>query len=237
MFEIVIEVCALLLPVGMAVVFHEMAHGYAALYFGDDTAKKYGRLTLNPIAHIHWFGTIVMPIALYFLTLQAAGRGFLFAFAKPVPVAFDRLRNPKRDMMFVAAAGPASNLVLASGFAVIFHLLEWLAPESLSIFTLMINGAPIPISYSAMNLLFFILFVSVYINVVLALINLIPILPADGGRIVSGLLPNVLAEKFARIEPWGLFLLILLLYYNPLGIINWTIKPLIDILVNLLLWL
>jgi len=237
MLEIVVEICALLLPVGMAVVFHEVAHGYAALYFGDDTAKKYGRLTLNPIAHIHWFGTLVMPIALYFLTLQAAGRGFLFAFAKPVPVAFERLRNPKRDMMFVAAAGPGSNLAIASGFAVIYHLLGWMAPESFKIFAMMINGAPIPVSVSAMNLLFFLLFVSVYINVVLAVINLIPILPADGGRIVSGLLPVALAEKFARMEPWGLFVLILLLYYNPLGIINWTIKPLIDVLVNLLLWI
>jgi len=220
---------------GAAVVIHEVAHGYAALYFGDQTAKLMGRLTLNPIAHIHWFGTIVMPVTIYFFSMLSTGHGFFFAFAKPVPVAFHRLRNPKKDMVWVAAAGPGINIALATGAAGLVRALEWMAPESFAEFSKMFQGSAMDLTSSPINIVFFILLASVYVNIVLAIINLIPVPPADGGRIVMGLLPDDTAASFAKIEPYGLGILILILFYNPLNIINWTIHPVIEGLANLLL--
>ncbi|MDH5510129.1 MAG: site-2 protease family protein [Nitrospinota bacterium] len=227
--------CALLISIIIAVVFHEVAHGYTALRLGDRTAKLMGRLTLNPIAHVHWFGTIVMPALLYSVSMAAFGQPFVFAFAKPVPVDFRNLRDPKKDMIWVAAAGPATNIVLAVISAMSMRVLGFVAPDEYLLFKFQINSNTLDLTGSLMSPLLFFLLASVYINIVLALINLIPVPPADGGRIVTGLLPDEEAVKFASIEKYGLLILIFILFYNPLNIINWTIRPLINVILYLLL--
>ena len=235
MTHTIIQTLGLLAPIAMAVVCHEVAHGYTALRFGDQTAKLMGRLTLNPIAHIHWFGTIVMPLMIYFLTVAASGQGFVFAFAKPVPVDFRRLSNPKRDMIWVAAAGPATNIILAVISAGLIRILGMIAPEAFAEFTVGFQSNTLDLTTSFISPVFFVLIVSVYINIVLAVINLIPVPPADGGRIVTGLLPDEQAEQYASVEPYGLIILIMILFYNPLNIINWTIRPVVDGMLNILL--
>jgi Zn-dependent protease len=180
------------LPVVLAVTLHEAAHGFAAHRLGDDTAYRLGRVTLNPLKHIDLVGTIVMPAILLLLRSP-----FLFGYAKPVPVNFDALRHPRRDMMLVAVAGPATNIVLATIAAALFHLVSYLPA----------NAAP----WIAQNLKNALL-----INVVLAVFNMLPLPPLDGGRVVIGLLPNFLAEPFARLEPHGMMILIALLLFLPM---------------------
>ncbi len=216
-------------PIIFAVVFHEVSHGYVAWLKGDNTAKVMGRLTLNPIAHVHWFGTIVMPLVFYMLS------GFLFAFAKPVPVNFGQLRDPKKDMIWVASAGPFSNIVLAIFSALSLKLVAWINPESYVIALMNLQQRTIGFAGGFFVPVVYVLYFSVVINIVLAIINLIPIPPADGGRIVSGLLPDAQARSYSAIEPYGLAILIFILFYNPLNIINWTIHPLINGILNLLL--
>lgn len=224
-------IAVMALPIIFAVVLHEVSHGYVAKRLGDDTASRMGRLTLNPIAHIDLFGTVLMPIMFYMAS------GFLFAYAKPVPVDFSRLRNPKRDMVWVAAAGPATNIALAIISAIVLKVLALYFPESLLVEMsegtqeLKANGvvSMIVIPLSLM------LFYSTMLNVVLAVINLIPIPPADGGRIVTGLLPEPQASAYAKIEPVGMILLIIIIVFNPLGILNWTVRPLIEGLLEILL--
>jgi len=238
-FEFVLYTGAIIIAITMAVVVHEVAHGYTALILGDQTAKIMGRLTLNPIAHIHWFGTIVMPLGIYLLTLYTYGQGLAFAFAKPLPVDFRNLRDPKKDMIWVAAAGPGVNIVMAVIYASLLRILLLLSPAAIEMFDNMQHGAPLNLDTSLSLLtLFFALqffYASVIINVILAIINLIPVPPADGGRIVAGLLPDPQAQKYAAVEPYGLGILILILYFNPLNIINWTIGPVMNGLLHLLL--
>lgn len=180
------------IPVLFAVTLHEAAHGYAAWWLGDDTALRQGRLTLNPLRHVDPFGTVLLPALL--LVMRAP---FLFGWAKPVPVAFHRLGNPRRDMVFVAAAGPATNLMLAAISALGFHLL-WVLPAGAGAWTAQV------------------LYNSVVLNLVLAVFNMLPLPPLDGGRVAVGLLPSPLAEPLARLEPYGFAILLGVIFILPL---------------------
>jgi Zn-dependent protease len=180
------------IPLIIAITFHEAAHGYVARFFGDNTAWQFGRVTLNPFKHIDPVGTVFLP-ALLFVTRSP----FLFGYAKPVPVNFGALRNPRRDMIFVAAAGPAMNFILAVTAAFLFHLVGYL-PDTAG-------------QWIAENLKN-----GLVINVILAIFNLLPLPPLDGGRIVVGLLPDKLAIPFARLERYGLSILIGVLFILPI---------------------
>jgi Zn-dependent protease len=174
------------IPVIFAITLHEAAHGYAAKYFGDNTAYMMGRVTLNPFSHIHLVGTILLPLLLYFSTNGA----LLFGFAKPVPVDFGNLRHPKRDMVWVALAGPASNLVQAIVWALLFVVYTDFGVSE-KFFLAMCKAG-------------------VLSNVVMFAFNLFPLPPLDGGRIVVGLLPWKQAYQFSRIEPYGFYIVMAL---------------------------
>lgn len=185
MNEIIQTIAVYALPVVFAITLHEAAHAYAAKYFGDLTAYAAGRMSLNPVRHIDPVGTVVIP-----LVLALVGSPFLFGYAKPVPVDFSRLRRPKKDMLWVALAGPAANLAMAFGWMVMFYVL----------------------GYAAMNERFFseVARAGVVVNLMLFAFNLFPLPPLDGGRIMTSLLPNRLAFSFARIEPYGFFIVLAL---------------------------
>ncbi|MFQ5478217.1 MAG: site-2 protease family protein [Candidatus Binatia bacterium] len=203
-------------PLLLAVVCHEFAHGWVAQRCGDDTAARLGRLTLNPIAHIDPFGTILMPAVLF-----ASGSPFLFGYAKPVPVSWQNLRNPMRDMVFVAAAGPAMNLALAATSAIVLGLLAGGDGHALQPHAGFVVARPLAIMAQR----------SVLINVVLAVFNLLPIPPLDGGRVAVGLLPSNLAQPLARLEPFGFLVVFGLLITGVLGaLIGPIIMAVIEIL-------
>jgi Zn-dependent protease len=204
-------------PVLAAVILHELAHGYVAYRLGDPTAARLGRLTLNPIAHVDMFGTVLLP-----LMLIMSGSPFLFGYAKPVPVNFSNLRNPRRDMVYVAAAGPAMNFLLAVVSAFILQQVQ------ASQFPMHLSATQSPTD----SLLVSMLQVSVFINVALAVFNLFPVPPLDGGRVATGLLPRGLALPLARLEPYGMLIVVGLLMTGVLGDI---VHPVTAFLVNVLL--
>ena len=207
------------LPVLFAITVHEAAHGYVARYLGDNTAWMLGRVTLNPIKHIDPLGTIVMPLMLYMATSGA----FLFGYAKPVPVQFGNLRNPKRDMIWVALAGPGANFIQALLWGILFYLLSG-------------SGVTEPFFIRMCQ-------AGMLVNVVMFVFNLFPLPPLDGGRILVGLLPLRQAELVSRIEPWGFFVVMALvlagvvtaLWMRPLmkltyGLLEIMLSPLASLL-------
>jgi Zn-dependent protease len=181
-----------ILPAILAITLHEAAHGLVAYRCGDPTARQLGRVTLNPLKHIDPFGTIVLPGLLLLLRVP-----FIFGYAKPVPVNFRALRNPRRDMIWVAAAGPATNILMAVAAGLLAHLVVYLPAAAGQWSLLNLENA-------------------IMINVVLAIFNMIPLPPLDGGRVAVGLLPDVLAAPLARLEPFGMAILLGLLFILPM---------------------
>jgi Zn-dependent protease len=203
--SLVQQIAAWVLPVLLAITVHETAHGWVALHFGDRTAQMQGRLTLNPIKHIDPVGTILVPG----LMLLLPG-GFVFGWAKPVPVDWRNFSHPKRDMAWVAAAGPASNLLMGMGWALLARLAVSLPADSWAKAPLLFMGVA-----------------GVFINTILMVLNLLPLPPLDGGRVVTGMLPPTWAYRFSRIEPYGFIILLVLLLSGILSMVMWPFVQLV----------
>ena len=203
------QLAIMALPLIFAVTVHEAAHAWFADKLGDDTARSLGRVTFNPVPHIDLLGTIALPLGLYALSAFFGGAGFLFGYAKPVPVLAHRLRRPQHDMAWVALAGPGANFAMALGWAMLFATV----PTWADFFA---GGAEF-LAYTAIF--------GVMINVFLMVLNLLPLLPLDGGRILAALLPPAWAQQYARSEPWGLFILLGLLFS---GLLMPVILPIVQ---------
>ena len=194
--NLVQKIAVWVVPVLLAITVHEVSHGWIARKLGDNTAFMLGRLTLNPLKHVDPMGTIVIPGLL--LLMQA---GFIFGYAKPVPINWKNLRQPKRDMALVAAAGPVSNFLMAIGWALLIRVGLLLGETGMALVLMGVAG--------------------ITINIILMVLNLLPLPPLDGGRVMTGLLPGPWAYKFSRIEPYGFFILIALLVTGVLGMVLW----------------
>jgi Zn-dependent protease len=208
MNETIWQVTTWVIPVLTAITLHEAAHGYVAERFGDDTARRLGRVSMNPLRHVDPFGTIILPAL-----LMLSRAGFLFGYAKPVPVDFRKLNNPRRDMIFVAAAGPAINLVMALAAAFLYHGLGLFSPRVGAWLFANIGNA-------------------ITLNVMLAVFNMLPIPPLDGGRVAVGLLPDALAYPLARLERVGIFVVLGALILLPMAgdAIGMDLDPVGDLL-------
>jgi Zn-dependent protease len=201
--SIIQKITVYAIPLIFAITLHEAAHAFAARYFGDSTAYMMGRMTLNPLKHIDPVWTILVPLVMLLLP-----GGFVFGAAKPVPVNFGALRNPKRDSIWVAAAGPMANLLMMVGWGILGKIVLSLPESTPTQFLAYVSGA------------------GIFVNALLMVFNLFPLLPLDGGRILMGLLPNSLAYKYSRIEPYGMFILIALIVS---GIFARWMGPLVEI--------
>lgn len=197
MEDIIQTIAVYAIPVLLAITLHEAAHGYVARMFGDSTAYFAGRITLNPVKHIDPVGTIIVPLVIVLMSKLAGGPAMMFGWAKPVPVDIGSLRKPKRDMIFVAAAGPAANLLMAIGWVLFWNVLRFFDVRE-EYFRLVVQAG-------------------VSVNLILMALNLLPIPPLDGGRIMIGLLPHRASYAFSRIEPYGLFIVIGLMVTQTLG--------------------
>ncbi|SMH59323.1 site-2 protease family protein [Azospirillum agricola] len=216
MEEWIFRVTAVALPAIIAITLHEAAHGFVAWRLGDDTAYRLGRVTFNPLRHIDPFGTVLLPALMYFTT------GFVFGWAKPVPVNFGRLHHPRRDMVWVALAGPGTNFLLAVVSAVLWGLVD---PQ---------NGIVEAWLRAASE-------VSILVNVILMVFNLIPLPPLDGGRVAVGVLPNALAFPLARLERFGMLILLGAFFLLPmlgrefgydLNVMTWVLGPPVDAVIE-----
>ena len=192
------------LPVLFAITLHEAAHGYVARHFGDLTAHAQGRISLNPLRHLDLVGTVLVPLAILFVS----GGNFLFGWAKPVPVNYSALRKPRQHMAWVAAAGPAANLAMALMWAALLKIALLLPGGRASEFLELVAQA------------------GILVNLIIMFLNLLPIPPLDGGRILTSLLPSRAAWRFAKIEPWGVPILLVLLFTN---VLNGVLAPLVDV--------
>jgi len=207
--ETIIQIVSIaLIPVIFAIVLHEVAHGWVAKQLGDNTAYSLGRLTLNPIKHIDPIGTILVPILLYMTA------GFAFGWAKPVPIDWRNLRHPKRDMVYVALAGPAANLLMAVFWGIVLKIASMFSPDS---------AFAVPLSLMAT--------IGIGINIILMIFNLFPLPPLDGGRVAVGLLPPKPAYYLSRLEPYGFIIILVLL---ATGVLGYLISPVIGLVLSLI---
>ena len=213
MSELIQTIAIYAIPVIFAITLHEAAHGYVARMLGDPTAEQAGRITLNPMRHIDPVGTLLVPVAILFMSKLMGGPGMLFGWAKPVPVDFGRLRRPKKDMLWVALAGPAANLFMA---------ILWVISMRLFLAGGIQEGYWYQMAMAGVN-----------VNLVLMALNLLPILPLDGGRILFSLLPNRLAWQYSRIEPYGLVIVLLLLVTDVLWML---MQPILQLGTAIVTW-
>ncbi|OZI71312.1 site-2 protease family protein [Bordetella genomosp. 12] len=213
MNDIIQTIAVYAIPVIFAITLHEAAHGYVARLFGDPTAQQAGRVTLNPLKHIDPVGTLLVPVVILLTSKLLGAGGLLFGWAKPVPVDFGRLRHPKRDMLWVALAGPASNLLMAILWVLCFRLYREMGLEESFWYEMVQAG--------------------ISVNLVLMALNLLPILPLDGGRILFSLLPHRLAWQYSRIEPYGLVIVLLLLVTDVLWVL---MEPIFSLGASIVNW-
>ncbi|AKQ54530.1 site-2 protease family protein [Bordetella hinzii] len=213
MNDIIQTIAVYAIPVIFAITLHEAAHGYVARLFGDPTAQQAGRVTLNPIKHIDPVGTLLVPVVILLTSKLMGAGGLLFGWAKPVPVDFGRLRHPKRDMLWVALAGPASNLLMAILWVLCFRIYRDIGLDESFWYEMAQAG--------------------ISVNLVLMALNLLPILPLDGGRILFSLLPHRLAWQYSRIEPYGLIIVLLLLVTDVLWIL---MEPIFSLGASIVNW-
>jgi Zn-dependent protease len=206
------------LPVLFAITLHEAAHGYVARHFGDMTAHAQGRISLNPIRHIDLVGTIIVPIVILLTTQKLIGGGLLFGWAKPVPVNYSALRKPRQHMALVAAAGPGANLLMALFWIVVLKIAVLVPDTGYSYFAALVAQAGISV------------------NLIFMFLNLLPILPLDGGRIVASLLPTRAAWRYSKLEPFGLPLLVILLVTNVLSFVLGPLVGASDALIRALVF-
>ena len=193
MADILVTISVWALPLLLAITLHEAAHAWVAFKLGDSTAKRLGRVSFNPMVHVDPFGTVLLP-----LLLLMSGSGFMFGYAKPVPVNFSQLNQPRRDMVWVALAGPAANILLLISAALLLNMLSFV-PEVASEW----------FGRNMINMM--------WINAILAVFNMLPIPPLDGGRVAVGILPNFLARPLSRIEPYGMLIIIMMIFVIPFG--------------------
>ncbi|MFL6708033.1 MAG: site-2 protease family protein [Massilia sp.] len=224
MNEIIQAIAVYALPVIFAITLHEAAHAYAAKYFGDNTAYSQGRMSLNPMRHIDPFGTLILPALLYITSAAVGATPMMLGYAKPVPVEYGRLRNPKKQMAFVALAGPMANFVMATGWLIALKLMPSMHISEAYFIKMAIAG--------------------IQTNIAMFVFNLLPIPPLDGSRVVYSLLPNRMAINYGKLEPYGMFIVfgllilqtqnilpLLALWFNPMAnltetLLYWTVSPL-----------
>jgi Zn-dependent protease len=222
MLDTLLLIFVFAVPVVLAITVHEAAHGWVASRLGDPTAALLGRVTFNPIKHVDPVGTVAVPLIIFLMSKSMVGVPFLFGWAKPVPIDARRLRNPRRDMAWVAAAGPGVNLLMAVAWGLVIQVVVWIAA-----------GQPelTPTTAAVLRVVAEMAVIGILINLFLMALNLFPLLPLDGGRILNAMLPGPLAYRFSRLEPYGLVILLVLLFLpsgDPPGLLGTVLRPVVN---------